>query len=179
MLCRVYVKTDGQFDPEPGDTLTFTAQCRVPTSTDIRYNPASKGLRLNLYAEDVPDVTHPEKWSLRWFPQRLKLAVGRMIDRIFAADSAPFMRALLTGDRTELYKDTYFYSMLTHSGVSHIVAVSGMHVSFLVGFMMFFFGRKRKLTLLAAPVIVLFMAMVGFTPSVTRAGIMQLLLLLS
>ena len=66
-----------------------------------------------------------------------------------------------------------------HSGVSHIVAVSGMHVSFLVGFMMFFFGKRRKLALLAAPVIVLFMAMVGFTPSVTRAGIMQLLLLFS
>lgn len=179
MLCRLYVRTDEEFDPEPGDTLSFTADCRVPSNNDIRYNPASKGYKLYLYCNELPEVFHPERGSILYFPQRLKLAIGQKIDRLFPADASPFMHALLTGDRTELYKDTYLYSMLTHSGVSHIVAVSGMHVAFLVGFMMFFFGKRRKLTLLAAPVIVLFMAMVGFTPSVTRAGIMQILLLLS
>ncbi len=179
MLCRLYVRTDEEFDPEPGDRLTFSADCRIPSNDDIRYNPASKGYKLYLYCEELPEVTRPEKGSILYFPQRLKAAVGQRIDRIFPTDAAPFMQSLLTGDRTELYKDTFLYSLLTHSGVSHIVAVSGMHVSFLVGFLMFFFGKRKKLTLLAAPVIVLFMAMVGFTPSVTRAGIMQLLLLFS
>ena len=179
MLCRLYVRTEEEFAPEPGDKLTFSADCKIPSNDDIRYNPASKGYKLYLYCEELPKVTSPEKGSILYLPQRLKTAVGQTIDRIFPADASPFMHALLTGDRTELYKDTFLYSMLTHSGVSHIVAVSGMHVSFLVGFLMFFFGKKKKLTLLAAPVIVLFMAMVGFTPSVTRAGIMQLLLLFS
>ena len=179
MLCRLYVRTDEEFDPGPGDKLSFKADCRSPSNDDIRYNPASKGYKLYLYCDDIPEIVHADKKSILYFPQRLKSAVGEKIELVFPHDTSPFMHALLTGDRTELYKDTYLYSMLTHSGVSHIVAVSGMHVSFLVGFMMFFFGKRRKLTLLAAPLIVLFMAMVGFTPSVTRAGIMQLLLLFS
>ena len=76
MLCRLYVRTDEEFDPEPGDTLSFTADCSVPSNNDIRYNPASKGYKLYLYCNELPEVYHPEKGSILYFPQRLKLSIG-------------------------------------------------------------------------------------------------------
>ncbi|MBQ3404257.1 MAG: ComEC/Rec2 family competence protein, partial [Oscillospiraceae bacterium] len=51
------------------------------------------------------------------------------------------------------------------------------HVAFLVTFIILRFGRRPWALCISIPVILLFMAMVGFSPSVTRAGIMQIILL--
>ncbi len=63
------------------------------------------------------------------------------------------------------------------AGVSHIVAVSGMRLSFLVGFVGLVVKKKRRLAACAIPVIVVFMAIVGFRASLARAGVMQIFLL--
>ncbi len=181
ILAKMYVKLgeDEVFDPMPGDVVTVTADCRSTADGEFARSISSKGVHLFIYADGVPETVSTSPGGILYLPRRLARSVQTKIAEIFQKDAAAFMQALLTGDRTELYKDAYFSSMLAASGVSHIVAVSGMHVSFLVGFMMLVFGKRRKLSLIAAPVIVMFMAMVGFTPSVTRAGIMQLLLLFS
>lgn len=181
ILAQMYVKLDddSEFEPMPGDILRATADCRSTEDEKFAHTIAARGVHLFIYADCVPKTVSQNSNSLLYLPRRIGGSVKSKISEIFPPDAAAFMQAILTGDRTELYKDEYFSSMLSVSGINHIVAVSGMHVSFLVGFMMLFFGKRKKLSLLAAPVIVLFMAMVGFTPSVTRAGIMQLLLLFS
>ncbi|MBR4953627.1 MAG: DNA internalization-related competence protein ComEC/Rec2 [Oscillospiraceae bacterium] len=95
----------------------------------------------------------------------------------FPEDVAPFTAALLTGGKTQLYKDTALYSDLATAGLAHIVAVSGMHLSFITGFCRMITGRRRRTAFICIPIIVAFMALVGFTPSVVRAGIMQIIIL--
>ena len=66
------------------------------------------------------------------------------------------------------------------SGIRHIVAVSGLHVSVLYGLISMLTLRKRFLTaFLGIPVIILFAAIAGFTPSVTRACIMICLMMVA
>ena len=87
------------------------------------------------------------------------------------------MKALLTGDKREYYADETVSTAMKTAGFSHVVAVSGMHVGFLITALGLVSGSKRRTAILGIPLVFCFMAMVGFTPSVTRAGIMQCMLL--
>lgn len=119
--------------------------------------------------------------ALLWlyFPRDIARALKAQALACFPPDTAPLMKALLTGDRAELYADDDLYSALKTAGFVHIIAVSGMHVAFLVGMLRLLAGRRRITAFLGIPMIVVFMAMVGFKPSVVRAGIMMILLLLA
>jgi len=87
------------------------------------------------------------------------------------------MQALLMGKRDALNQDASLNAALSASGIIHVVAISGMHVSFLMGFLAVIVRNKRLFAFVGIPVLLLFMAMTGFTPSVTRAGIMQIFLI--
>ena len=49
----------------------------------------------------------------------------------FPEEAAPLVTALLTGDRSGLSDGDY--AALRRSGLAHVIAVSGLHVSFLAG----------------------------------------------
>ena len=117
--------------------------------------------------------------QLSYFPIRLASDLRRIIDWIFPENTAVLMRALLLGDTTGIAKDPMLSSSLQTTGTSHIVAVSGMNIAFLMGFLSLFINKKRMLTAVGIPVILLFMAVVGFMPPVVRAGIMQIFLLIA
>ena len=139
----------------------------------------SNGIQLRGYT--TGDYAVAGRWALSWlyFPKEIAKLVREQALACFPEDVAPLMKALLTGDRTELYADDELYSALRVSGFIHIVAVSGMHVAFLIGLLRIGTGRRRLTAFIGIPVVVVFMAMIGFKPSVVRAGLMQILLLIA
>ncbi len=123
--------------------------------------------------------------SERFYEPKFENSVARWrqelldtIDRSFPEDTQGFARALLFGDRTGI--DYELSSNFEITGVSHIIAVSGMHVSIVFSLLYILAGKRRILTaLLGLPAIILFAALAGFTPSITRACIMQCVMLLA
>lgn len=101
-----------------------------------------------------------------------------LIEKTFPGDTFAFAKALLLGDGYDLtYEQDTAFKL---SGIRHVIAVSGLHVSILFSLVYFVTGRKRLLTMfLGIPVLVLFAALAGFTPSVVRACIMQGLMILA
>ena len=88
--------------------------------------------------------------------------------------------SVLIGDRAGL--DDEIENNLKVTGVAHIVAVSGLHVGFLVVLMMWFCKlcriRKGWMQLILISVILIFYCVLcNLTPSVTRATIMAICLL--
>ena len=140
----------------------------------------SGGILLRGYTTGDYTVTGRSPYAgLLFFPQELARTVREQALRCFPDDVAPLMKALLSGDRSELAAGEGLYSALKTAGMAHIVAVSGMHIAFLMGLLRMLTGRRRITAFLGIPLIVVFMAMVGFTPSVLRAGVMMILLLLA
>lgn len=98
------------------------------------------------------------------------------------ADSvdAVLARGMLTGDLSELPADVR--TDFSASGIAHILAVSGLHLSILVGIAAFLSDRlllSRRARVLLSAGCCLFMLMVaGFSVSVLRAAMMTALLLL-
>lgn len=91
------------------------------------------------------------------------------------------LKGILVGDKSGF--DDQLYEKLSNSGISHIVAVSGLHLSILFSFLISIMSglnfRKRLRLLAVVPFILLFMAASSFTPSVCRASAMLLIMIFS
>ncbi len=121
-------------------------------------------------------VERPEKLPFSLYPAAFAHRLCATISNAFPQDVEGFIRALLTGDKSGLSYSVR--SDLSASGISHVVAVSGMHVSLLTGMILSLFGKRRTLTVcFCTGVILFFAAMLGFTPSVSRAVLMNCVLL--
>ncbi len=177
----IYDYDAGMDELRPGDLLE--AQLKL-TSAGLRYGEESDsyyadGILLRGYLRGTYRVTGRAALDWLYAPKALARCIQQQALRCFPADTAPLMKALLTGNKREYYADEAVSSAMKTAGFSHIVAVSGMHVAFLITALGLLLGNRRRTALLGIPIILLFMAMIGFRPSVTRAGIMQAMLLLS
>ncbi|MDD6642930.1 MAG: DNA internalization-related competence protein ComEC/Rec2 [Firmicutes bacterium] len=164
-----------------GDTVTVNAEVvdvsRGSGDSENLYYQSRDISLLGFQRGDV-EITPAESLPLRCYPTAAVHAIRSHIDRLFPDDAAGFVRALLTGDRSGLSYRTRNEMSIT--GISHIVAVSGMHVSLLVGVIMLLCLKRRRLGAIISILVMLFFAvMLGFTPSVTRAVIMNGILLLA
>ena len=162
-------------DAALGDRVRVTADV---TETGNSLYLASNDILLLGFARGEAEWEHPEQVSLRYAPQRALLAVQRTITNCFPADTAPLAIALVTGDTSGL--PYALQTAMSDAGISHIVAVSGMHVTLLLGVVRLLCLRRRRLTAgVGIAVMVFFAAMLGFRPSVTRAVVMNAVLLLA
>lgn len=164
----------------PGDRITGKFELRMTTanSVDGATYHQGKGIFLLVYADENVQVVKSETVPLNFFAAELRHKIIGLIDTAFPEDTAPFARALLLGDTSGLsYEvDTAFKI----GGIRHIVAVSGLHISILFTLLVTLSGwRGWSLTLFGIPILVLFAAVAGFTPSVVRACIMQILVILA
>ena len=163
----------------PGDELSvpvklLPARERNGQSVDTY---AAQGIFLRATATGAPEITGRWDFSFLYAPKALCRAIGEICQSVFPPDVQPFLTALLTGDKTDLYDDGAHYYALADAGLAHVVAVSGMHIAFLMGFLFLLIGRRPWAVAVSLPVLLLFAAMTGFTPSVTRAAVMQFFLL--
>ena len=163
---------------EPGDTVTMSARLRLTDEGGSR-EPTfhrTSGILLLAYQRGDAEIQDGVETKLRDLPARWRKGLLEIIEGSFPADAAAFARALLLGDKSGLsYEQRTDFGV---SGISHIVAVSGLHVSILSALVAMMTGKRRfLLVILGIPVLLFFGAMTGFTASVTRAVIMQILFL--
>ena len=165
----------------PGDLIEAPVRLRSATTRydEEIWSYTSRGVFLTGSLLDAPEVAGQWNWQFLNFPKQLGKLLKEQVQRFFPEDVAPLMCALLTGDKTALYQDTRLCISMQEAGLMHIVAVSGMHIAFLVSFIRLLTGNGKPAAMVCIPVIVLFIAMTGGSPSVVRAGFMQIFLLFS
>lgn len=171
----------GQELPEIGDELSATVRF---SSARFRYGEESdtltaRGIFLRGTVKGEAVKTGVWKYSRLYAPRLLLRRIAERCTELFPEDVSAFHLALLTGEKQALYGDADLYNDLSRAGLMHISAVSGMHVSFLVGFLALLIPARRALSLVTLPFLLLFAALTGFTPSVCRAAFMQFILLLA
>ena len=109
--------------------------------------------------------------SRDWFAERIKTTLPER--------EANLGISYLLGQKTNLDKD--LTDNLKAVGLAHIVVASGTHLSILVEIARKLFGKISRFSglLFSVLFILFFMCMVGWTPSILRAGIMAILTLIS
>lgn len=135
---------------------------------------------IKVKGSDLVKVTPPDSWNLshvlRW-TDFVRHKLGGKLDQLYGGIHAGYMKGLVIGNQDDLDPDTFMeFSRL---GLTHILAISGMHVAVVVGCLLFVcttlrMTRETSLTVVMwlIPVYVL---LTGASPSIVRAGIMGMI----
>ena len=164
---------------KPGDVLQGSFRLRL-THEGLEGDTYHRGngVFLLAYEQESSLLTATGEVPLEYFPALIRHQITQRLEAVFPEDVVFFAKALLLGDRSDV--DYQTNTAFKVSGISHIIAVSGLHVSILFSLVFLVTARKRALTaLFGIPILLLFAAMTGFTPSITRACVMQILIILA
>ncbi len=114
-----------------------------------------------------------------WEP--LRVNVRNNVHSLFDEEQAVIARALLLGDKQEITAETR--QQFSRAGLSHIMAVSGLHVGFIVApfwllIPLLWRSKTGKWTglLILTVILLTYAGLTGFSPSVSRASLMAWLL---
>ena len=172
---RCYMDED--ISIEPGNRVRGDFRLRYMVDCEELTYHQGKGIFLLAY-EESETVISEGKLRFWDYPAVWRQRIIDTIEEVFPADTAGFAKALLIGDTTDLtYQQDRSFQV---SGIRHIVAVSGLHVSILFALIYLLFGKQRVLNaMFGIPLLLVFAAIAGFSPSIIRACIMQILILLA
>ncbi len=163
------------YDCAPGDILQFTAQKIYPSAekdSEFFYSTMSERVYLRTYTDQVT-VLQTETRSLRYLHCEVRHAMLSAIKDRLQSVPAAILSGLMLGNTDSL--DTQTALFFSTSGISHLFAVSGFHVSFWTGTLLHLFGKRKKHILpsiFACAFLFFFMALTGFSVSVCRSGLM-------
>lgn len=165
----------------PGDTVTGTAQWQSAAhfdSDDVTHFNA-RGVYALLYGREDVRLSAGDGDALRWLPQRAGKDFREKVAAIWDdARVSGFLTAELTGDKSAM--DDGDYLAMQETGLAHLFAVSGLHCAFLVTLLALLISRRQRLLCaVTIPLLLFYMVMVGMSPSVVRACIMQIFLLIA
>lgn len=177
----MFYSYDGSADAlRPGDIITAEVRLRSALLRMGEKSDAylSKGIYLRGYFRGT--IACSGRWwaSFLYFPKMVAHQLQETYERLFPARTAMFLKALTTGEKSDIYLDPEIYVSLSVSGIMHVIAVSGMHVMMLVSVTGALFGSRRGI-FLSIGSIVFFSVMTGGSPSVTRAALMYIVVLLA
>lgn len=163
----------------PYDRITFDA-ILSPNERDYDTYRKSRGILFSANAEEI-SILGTHRKDLRYITCLLQKKLADFFDRCIGGDAAGFAMALLTGCREKLSGQTAL--AFRRLGISHLLAVSGLHLSVLVGGADFLLKKatvsKKKRVFLLLLLMALFVTVCGFSTSVMRASLMLTLLTLS
>ena len=162
-------------DCQPGDLVTVTAEVEETSRSALSGEGLffrARGAKYVMFAQSVVTIVSGEA---AW-PEKAAMWLQDRIRTLYQGEEAGFLMVILTGDRSELSFSTQ--NELSVSGLSHAIAVSGMHVSMLLMLISFLCGRNPRLTaLVGIPAVLAFALITGASASVCRAAFMHILLL--
>ncbi len=126
-------------------------------------------------------INKNDSFSIGKLIANLRNDIGSSLTCVLPGDPGALAKALVLGDRSNLSREAY--NRLKNCGVTHIICVSGLHIS-LWSFALLWVLKKLKIKETAACIIMIpaeifFMLLTGMTYSVVRAGIMMIIYLLS
>lgn len=131
------------------------------------------------YDTDSISILSNQKDYFKSSLHSVRKLIDETIHKLHNPQTAGLLRGLLLADRSEIDYETK--NEFINSGVVHILAVSGLHVGYVLVIIIFIFGRfgiylRSILTILG---LVAFMFLTGVPPSVFRATLMSVVIIIA
>lgn len=183
---RFYITTKKDIELEYGDKITFSGTYTKP---EIQRN--YKGFDYSEYLEQLKiyGTIRCEKLEVLRKKQVNKMfQISNQISnkiisktkKLFNEETSSILLGLILGDKRDLDEETQ--ENFRNASMSHILAVSGMHVAYVILGINIIFKKligKRNTNILSILILIFYMFITNFSPSITRAGIMGIIMIFS
>ena len=153
--------------------LSLFEEARNPGNFDQKFYYEKQGLHASIWVKHCR-ITDQETWKFREWLAKLRRNWKRLLVSQMGARHGNSMSAILLGEKSEL--DAQMKALYQKSGIGHILAISGLHMSF-IG--MGFYGLLRRVGCPVKPAGVLgilfllgYTVMIGGGVSAIRAFVM-------
>lgn len=184
---KIVLKVIGRKELDLGDKVSFNAILKEPlANTNPKlFNYKMSLLTQNIYTNatikdySIGDIYIEDLGPMVKFKKKFVNRVENALDTYLTEDSSSLMKAVILGKNS--YLDEASIDQFRDLGLSHILAVSGLHIGILTGILvgiMAYLGINRKINIALTIMIIWFYAyLIGNPPSVIRANIMFSILL--
>ncbi|MBP0979781.1 MAG: ComEC/Rec2 family competence protein [Oscillospiraceae bacterium] len=181
---KLYLKDEVSLEPYSkfkAKVKCFSPYLNSPDKLKRYYKSKSQAIAFSSYSDQ----------GFRWLKNKSEIEIlpkavlevkqyfKKNLTKCYKNDQGNLMIGFLLGDKTGIdYLTKRSFSL---SGISHLLAVSGLHLTILIQTVYSFlnsikFGRKKSI-LATIAFTLFFMALTGFAPSAVRAGIMNIICL--
>jgi competence protein ComEC len=165
----------------PGNKLSFIASIMdsdYPTNDgefDFKTYNRSKNISGNFFSKEDVKVIDSKYDAVLYFINKIKAAIIYQIFTIYNFEDAGILSTMLTGDRANLLSS--IKKLFNDSGVSHILAISGLHLSIL-GLGLFEILRKKLSVSVSAVITTIFIIFYGVMIDASATSIRAIFMLL-
>jgi competence protein ComEC len=175
---KITLISKGDLRADLDDTIDFVGTLKI-NSTDY-YKTKGYYLRSKITDSKNCAVTKATSHSIKYFPYKLRKMLVTVINSYMDSDNCGICSAIGFGERNYLTDNVK--SDFKKAGMSHLLVVSGMHMSVVSMIFLFIFRKLFKKKFIYCPITILlvlfYMVLTGLSFSVIRSSIMVILMLL-
>ena len=179
---QLYINVSKKKQLEYGDKIILKGEFKEPTKArnynGFNYKQYLKTLKIygTVKAEKIEILTKNKANPIMQISNKTFLKIKNNIEKTYSDKMAKIILGVMLGDTTEIDDETK--EDFANSNISHVLAVSGLHISYIILLATkstkSIFG-KRQSKIIASIILVIYMAVTGFSISVVRASLMGIL----
>jgi competence protein ComEC len=183
----LYIKKEEGKELQYGDKIKLTGEFSPPDTNrnykGFNYKEYLKVKKIygSIFAgsENIKVLEKKQGNILYGFANNIRNSITKKAENILPKETSGLLTGILLGDKSDISEE--LIKSFKTSSLSHILAVSGAHTSYIILGITYLLNRsklsKKKTNISVILVLLVFMTITGFTPSFVRACIMGILLL--
>ena len=181
--CKLRLYLDEPVGAEIGDTLEFSGAVKpIGQNEESHRYYQSKGVYLWAYADGEVSVIPAQKHPFGYYAHIPRAFAMSALRRFIGSDEGELAVSMLTGDKSQL--DVRINNAFRASGLSHTLAVSGLHMNIIVlalyNLVRHVFRRARRLSAaVCIPIALFYVVFSGFSVSAVRSCVAITVMLLA
>lgn len=179
---QIYIEVKKDVEFEYGDKVILQGEFRKGSE---QRNTGGFDYQLYLKSIHIYGTLKVENYqkissdNINWVQKSIntiKLVIAENIEKTLEKEEAQIVKGLILGDTTALEEE--LKEKFQIANISHVLAVSGMHIIYIVIGIEVVFKKwlgKRKVKYVVIFGVIFYMSITGFTSSIVRAGIMGMM----
>ena len=180
------VNKNKNIELEYGDKILIKGELAEPSGSrnygGFDYKEYLKSIKVHgrIKADSIEVLAKNSNNSIFTFANNINLKIKENISKLIPEKYGAIFTGLILGDTSKVEEEVNDNFKIAN--ISHVLAISGMHITYIVMGIELLLKRgigKRKTRIITIIVLVIYMFITGFSPSVVRASLMGIIMLIS
>lgn len=180
------VNRNKNIELEYGDKVLIKGEFVEPSEArnygGFDYKEYLKSIKIygTIKADNVEVLANNNNNSIFTFANNINLKIKENINKLIPEKYGAIFTGLILGETSKVEEEVNDNFKIAN--ISHVLAISGMHITYIVLGIELLLKKgigKRKTRIVTIIILVIYMFITGFSPSVVRASIMGIVMLIS